>query len=52
MGKLKITFLNPNTEAEIAKHLPKIIAEALIANIEKDGFIYLKQDEKESVKCS
>ena len=31
--KLKITFVNPNTEKDVDKYLPKILAEAVINKI-------------------
>ena len=34
--KLKITFVNPNTEKDVDKYLPKILAEALINKIDRE----------------
>jgi hypothetical protein len=34
---LKITFVNPNTEQDMDKYLPKILAEAVINKIIREG---------------
>ncbi len=34
---LKITFVNPNTEQDVDKYLPKILAEAVINKITREG---------------
>lgn len=34
--KLKITFVNPNTEKNVDKYLPKILAEAVINKITRE----------------
>lgn len=34
--KLKITFVNPNTEKDVDKYLPKILAEAVINKITRE----------------
>jgi len=34
--KLKITFFNPNTEKDVDKYLPKILAEAMINMIARE----------------
>lgn len=34
--KLKITFVNPNTEKDVDKYLPKILAEAVINMITRE----------------
>ena len=34
--KLKITFVNPNTEKDVDKYLPKILAEAMINKIARE----------------
>ena len=34
--KLKITFVNPNTEKDVDKYLPKILAEAVINMIARE----------------
>jgi len=34
--KLKITFINPNTEKDVDKYLPKILAEAVINKIARE----------------
>lgn len=33
---LKITFVNPNTEQDVDKYLPKILAEAVINKIARE----------------
>lgn len=33
---LKITFINPNTEQDMDKYLPKILAEAVMNKISKE----------------
>ena len=33
---LKITFVNPNSEQEVDKYLPKILAEAVINKITRE----------------
>jgi|GEM_PF-3338400 hypothetical protein len=34
--KLKITFVNPNTEQEVDRYLPKILAEGVINKITRE----------------
>lgn len=34
--KLKITFVNPNTEKDVDKYLPKILAEGVINKIARE----------------
>lgn len=34
--KLKVTFINPNTEKDVDKYLPKILAEAVINMIARE----------------
>ncbi|WP_425058625.1 hypothetical protein SCACP_32830 [Sporomusa carbonis] len=33
---LKITFVNPNTEQDVDKYLPKILAEAIINKVARE----------------
>jgi hypothetical protein len=50
--KLKITFVNPNTEKDVDKYLPKILAEAVINRITREQNDVDLADDNYNVKHS
>lgn len=40
---MKITFVNPNTEQEADKYLPKILAEAIINKIARENEVRVSE---------